>query len=87
MKVRLHKSFIKQLFKKRPAEQSRFRERRDLFLISHLHPLLNNHALHGKYAGYRSFSVGGDLSVIYRQETRDLVTFVAIGTHHELYGS
>lgn len=87
MRVRLHKNFVKQLLKKRVAEQARFRERRDLFLVNPFHSLLNNHALRGKYVGYRSFNVGGDLSVIYKQETGDLVTFVAIGTHHELYGS
>ncbi|MEK7558464.1 MAG: type II toxin-antitoxin system mRNA interferase toxin, RelE/StbE family [Patescibacteria group bacterium] len=86
MRIRLHKTFIKQFLKRRPAEQSRFRERRNLFLVNHFHPLLNNHVLHGKYAGYRSFSVGGDLSVIYKEEAKDLVTFIVIGTHHELYG-
>ncbi|MBI2097394.1 MAG: type II toxin-antitoxin system mRNA interferase toxin, RelE/StbE family [Candidatus Vogelbacteria bacterium] len=70
-----------------PAEIRRFRERRDLFIRNPFHPLLKNHPLRGRYDGYRSFSVGGDLVVIFTHEAADLITLAAIGTHHELYGS
>lgn len=87
MKIILHRNFIKRFKKLRKGEQSRFRSRRDLFLQNPFHPILDNHPLQGKFVGYRSFSIGGDLSVVYRHEKSDLVVFSIIGTHHELYGS
>ncbi len=89
MRIILHKSFRKRYKKLNASEQRRFKDRRDLFLENPFHPLLYNHPLHGAYAGYRGFHVGGNLSVIYQEigGDNDIVQFVLIGTHHELYGS
>ena len=87
MIIRLHRNFKKQLAKLRPAEIKRFQERRSLFVQNPFHPLLENHPLRGRYDGYRSFNVGGDLRVIFIHEDTYLVSFVAIGVHHNLYGS
>ncbi|MEK7541676.1 MAG: type II toxin-antitoxin system mRNA interferase toxin, RelE/StbE family [Patescibacteria group bacterium] len=86
MKVVLHRRFKKQYKKLRQAEQRRFKERRDLFLQNPSHPLLENHPLHYEYTGCRSINVGGDLRAIFREVTPNLVLFVRIGTHTELYG-
>jgi len=85
MKVRFHDNFRRQYQKLRAGEQRRFKERRDLFMIDPYHPLLNNHPLRGKYEGYRSINIGGDLRAIYKRLNQETVLFVEIGPHHELY--
>ena len=85
MKIRFHYNFRRQYQKLRVGEQKRFKERRDLFLANPYHPLLNNHPLKGKYEGYRSINIGGDLRAIYKRFNQDIVLFVKIGAHHELY--
>ena len=51
------------------------------------HSLLNNHALSGKYSGYRSINIGGDLRAIYEPISLDIAFFIIMGTHPELYSS
>jgi addiction module RelE/StbE family toxin len=46
---------------------------------------LNNHALVGKYKGYRSINVTGDFRSIYWLQKSDVGIFVAIGMHSQLY--
>ena len=45
-----------------------------------------DHPLRGSPAGYRDCHLRGDMVVIY-QTTPDLVKFVRIGTHSELFGA
>ncbi len=47
-------------------------------------PLLNNHALSGKYAKYRSINVTGDVRIVYIRVPEGFY-LIAIGTHSELY--
>ena len=47
---------------------------------------LRDHPLKGSPSGYRDCHLRGDMVVIY-QTTPDLVKFVRIGTHSELFGS
>jgi mRNA-degrading endonuclease YafQ of YafQ-DinJ toxin-antitoxin module len=49
------------------------------------HPLLNNHKLQGDIDGYFSINISGDIQAIYEQVDKDLVLFVKIGTHSQLY--
>ena len=67
--------------------QNRFAERQELFAEDRRHPLLRDHALHGQLLGYRSFSITGDISVLYEDISIESVRLIDIGTHHELYGS
>ena len=85
MRVVAYRDFKKQFKKLRVGEKRRFTERRDLFLENEFHPLLQNHPLQGKYEGYRSIHIGGDLSVVYRKLDSETAVFVKIGTHSELY--
>lgn len=87
MKFRTHPVFDKMYAKLRTGEKSRFQDRLALFLEHPFHPVLHTHALHGKYEGYHSINIGGDLRALYKQETDTSVIFVKIGTHHELFGS
>lgn len=85
MTIQLHKTFKKQYAKLTQAQKSKFKERRNLFLQDEFNPILNNHALKGRYQGYRSINVTGDIRVIYINSSEDRV-FVKIGSHSRLYG-
>lgn len=84
MIVHLHKNFKKHYKKLTESQKRKFKERRTLFLQDEFDPILNNHALRGKYQGYRSINITGDLRVIFKREG-DNVIFVAIDTHSNLY--
>lgn len=84
MIIILHRSFEKKYVKLRPAFKEKFKQRRDLFLEDSFHPFLNNHALHGKYEGFRSINVTGDIRAIFKQ-LDEVVIFVDIGDHPGLY--
>lgn len=85
MKIEYTKSFIKDL-KARPVKiQEKFRSRVILFDKNKFHSLLNNHVLSGKYSGYRSINISGDLRAVF-QEDGETVIFVYLGTHSQLYG-
>ena len=63
----------------------RAKERLVLFLQDEFNPILNNHPLRGKYKGYRSINITGDLRAIYQYQNPDIGIFVAIDTHSNLY--
>lgn len=85
MQIVYHRHFERQYRKLPPKFQEKCDSRLILFADNPFAPELNNHALHGKYAGCRSIGITGDLRAIY--EIRgELVVFSLIGTHHELYG-
>lgn len=84
MKIKLHKDFEKQYKKLRENEKKKFKTRRDLFLLDEFHPTLNNHTLKGKYLGYRSINITGDLRAVY-VKNGDEVTFITVDSHSNLY--
>ncbi len=86
MNITLHKRFLKDFSRLNRNQQKVFLDRRVLFLKNPFHQLLNNHKLIGKYEGYRSFNVAGDIRVIFKQTEPDEVLFARIGTHSQLYG-
>jgi len=86
MKVILHRRFKKAYKKLKEEECRKFTARRDLFIKDPFHPILNNHALMGKFEGYRSINITGDLRVHYEPLSEGVAMFINIGTHHELYG-
>ena len=49
-------------------------------------PSLRNHSLQGRYSGHFSLNVTGDVRAIYVYVEAEIVYFVAIGTHSQLYG-
>jgi len=91
MIIHLHRNFkkhYKQSFstnkKLTESQKKKFKQRRNLFLQDEFDPILNNHALKGKYEGYRSINIAGDLRVIYKTEA-EVVIFVTIDSHSNLY--
>ena len=67
--------------------QDQFKQRRNMFLGDPFALILNNHPLHHPYAGCQSINVTGDYRAIYYYEKQDVIRFIAIGTHHELFGT
>lgn len=85
MQIKLHRIFEKHYKRLRTSEKKKFKERRDLFLQDEFNPLLNNHSLMGKYQGYRSINITGDLRVIYKHLSGNSVIFMIIDNHSNLY--
>lgn len=56
-----------------------------LFLGEPLPPEYLDHVLTGDWAGFRESHIGGDFLLIYEQNHSDLITFVDLGTHSELF--
>ena len=85
MKLFFHREFEKRYKRLRKNEQKRVWERIGLFRENPLHPILENHPLQGKYTGYRSITIGGDLRAVFKQMGVDEYRFTRLGTHSELY--
>ena len=85
MIVHLHRSFKKKYKRLTESQKKKFKERRNLFLMDEFNSILNNHALSGRYSGYRSINITGDLRVLYKRDG-NFVIFVTIDTHSNLYG-
>jgi len=86
MIIRFRLKFKKQ-YKKLPEQfQQRFDERLRLFVVDRTDGRLRVHPLKGKYAGYWSMNVSGDLRALYLEQGETVVIFALIGTHSELYG-
>jgi len=83
--ILLHKHFEKKYSKLPKKIKEAFKERRNLFFEDMHNPILGTHALHGKYKGYQSFNVTGDIRVVYKEVGVDILLFADIGTHPELY--
>ena len=85
MTIKSKPAFDKKYSQLKEGERDRFKTRIKLFQENIHHPLLHNHKLHGKYEGYRSINIGGDLRAIYKLTPPDTAVFVAIDTHTKLY--
>lgn len=85
MRAVFHKNFKKQFKKLRKNEQNKFNAQLAIFIENPFDPLLNNHPLQGKYEGFRSINIGGDLRAIYEMAEKDIAYFIAIDTHSKLY--
>ena len=87
MKVEYKNSFIKN-YRKRIHENSpedkKFIARLKLFEINPQNPILRDHSLTGNFKGLRSFSVTGDIRVIYYIEG-ETAYFIDIGSHNQVY--
>lgn len=88
MKVEFTHKFIK-IFRKRFFHQiklsKKFDERTILFSSDQSNPILKDHALAGNLKGFRSFSITGDIRVIYYIKG-NIAYFVDIGSHNQVYG-
>ena len=78
---------FKKQYKKLPKKfQLQFDERIHLFSLDPTNPKLRVHPLKGKFAGYWSMDVSGDIRALYIKRGEELIIFGLIGTHSQLYG-
>jgi addiction module RelE/StbE family toxin len=85
MHAAYHKYF-KKLYKQLPEKvKNKANERILLLLEDSGNILLNNHPLSGKYEGYRSINVSGDLRIIFKILDENTILLTEIGTHSKLY--
>jgi len=86
MQIEYSKKFIKE-FKKCPSTiKIAFKDKLKTFIKDQFNPILNNHSLTGKLKKYKSINVNGDWRVIFQEiKEKDVVYFIAIGTHSQLY--
>ncbi len=87
MKVIFHKRFVKNFDKRIKTNSNlleKFNERYKLFIKEKNNPLLHSHQLTGTMQGKQSFSITGDIRVIF-QQGEDSIEFLDIGTHNQVY--
>jgi addiction module RelE/StbE family toxin len=86
-RIELHHSFVKS-YAKRVAKDEKlckqYEARVDMFMGGHRATPLNDHGLTGDLQGRRSFSITGDVRVIYI-EFEDKIIFLDIGGHNQVY--
>lgn len=85
MDVNFTKAFNKQFEKLSETRQERVKAAITLFLTDTSAVSLRNHALKGEWFGYCSISAGGDFRLHFRVVDENIVLFVAVGTHSQLY--
>jgi len=81
-RIEFTKSFVKQFKKLRPQQKERFYERLKLFKENPHDRTLRDHALKGKYTGYRSIDIEGDLRALYYIKGDVVIIFAFIGRTH-----
>lgn len=86
MLFRYSSTFKKQYHRLSKGLQKQFDERLQLMCDDPTHPHLRIHPLHGKYHGYWSMNVSGDVRALYKMEEDEVILFALIGTHSSLYG-
>lgn len=86
MRYATTKNFDKQFARLNTKLKNKFIERIELFLQDSGSKQLNNHVLLGKYAGYYSINVTGDVRALYVRQGEEMILFAFIGTHSQLYG-
>lgn len=85
MVINTTKSFDKQYAKLSLKHKQKFKNRIEIFKINPFDQALRNHALKGKYSGYRSIDITGDIRALYTYKNDKIILFVFIGTHNQLY--
>ena len=66
--------------------REKFIERKNLFLENPTDHILNIHKLGGEYDGKWSMNVTSNYRAIFDKHKDDLIIFLNIGTHPELFG-
>lgn len=85
MNIETTKAFDKQYAKLNIKVKLAFKQRVTLFKANPFDTKLRNHALKGKYLGYRSIDITGDVRALYTVHGDTVIIFGFIGTHSQLY--
>ena len=87
MNIFFAKKFRKNYDRLQARTRQQCNEQLRLFESDPFHRSLENHPLHGEYADCRSINVTGDYRALFYHEGENIVHFINIGTHHELFGT
>lgn len=85
MIVKTTRAFDKQYAKLNFKIKLTFKKRLTVFQANPFDTSLRNHALKGKYLGYRSIDVTGDIRALYTVQGNTIIIFGFIGSHSQLY--
>ena len=77
------KHYLKRIYPNKNLDLQ-FEERHELFTNNSKDLILRDHALGGKMKGFRSFSITGDIRVVY-YISGSIAYFVDIGSHNQVY--
>lgn len=77
------KHYLKRIYSNKNLDLQ-FEERHKLFVNNPKEPVLRDHALGGKMKGFRSFSITGDIRVVY-YISNNIAYFVDVGSHNQVY--
>lgn len=87
MKIYYHREFLKS-YKKRvapyPKLELQFKKQLEKLILNSNDPTLRDHKLTGKKKNFRSFSVSGDIRVIYLI-VENSIWLYDIGSHNQVY--
>lgn len=81
------KKFLKNYQKRilpNPKLNNKLSERLEIFMKNPADPQLKDHGLTGKKKAFRSFSITGDIRVVYKIEG-DIIRLYDIGSHNQVY--
>ncbi len=87
-KLKRHRKFERNFRKRITADAKlvkQFERRLSQYLAGVRGTPINDHPLTGRLAGFRAFSVGGDIRVIYIETDAEII-FLDIGSHNQVYG-
>ncbi len=86
MRIIFHKNFRKGLKKLTLNQKKRVDKALEMFEINPHNPDLENHPLQGDQRGKRAISAGGNLRLIFIEKNKyELVQFIRVGTHNQVY--
>ena len=86
-KIIFLKSFKKNYQKRiapKPKLVDKFKKRLLLFTQNPKNPILRTHHLKGEMSSHKSFSITGDIRVVYT-ETKNEIKLYDIGSHNQVY--
>lgn len=85
MIIQTTRAFDKQYAKLNLKVKIAFKQRVEIFKSNPFDSRLRNHALKGKYLGYRSIDITGDMRALYTVKGSMIIIFAFVGTHSQLY--
>ena len=85
MVIQTTKAFDKQYARLNLGVKASFKRCVALFRANPFDTRLHNHGLKGKYLGYRSIDITGDVRALYTTRGDTVIIFGFIGTHSQLY--
>jgi addiction module RelE/StbE family toxin len=85
MIIETTKTFDKQYSKLNDKTKTIYKSRIAIFQSNPFDFRLRNHALKGKYLGFRSIDITGDVRALYTVKGNIIIIFGFIGSHSQLY--